>query len=352
MNQPPPASSSDAGVKKNKEPPVAVKSRSDSLFGSTTPPPDEGLLFGAPPTKPPPTATPTNNLTTSRDRVKSKKATTEGTKVNGAPPKPKEKLGGLFDDDESDDDLFASSKKTPSKPQVEDLFSAAPVATKPSNKRPKPVAKPAKQVKQEPSDLFGSPPTSDPLGGDLFTQSKAEKATHRKLKAEQSLPIPNEAAPGQTDDLLTSSLSPQTLPKKSAPQQSKPSDTNLFDTSDSHKNDDPLFPNNPPPASTKVQSPSSEGGTVTVAPTKKKPAGAVSLFGGVDLLGDKHTHTHTSLQYPPHLFLLSPGASGLFGQSTREDALPPTSLPVTGTKKPQVSLLLQYSCSFKALEQG
>jgi hypothetical protein len=309
-----PGKGSDAVVTKA-TPPVTEKPRSDSLFGSPSPPRDEGLLFGAPPTKPAPATAPSNHVTGSlgEDTKDKRTRTTMSAKVKSAPAKPKEKLGGLFDDDESEDDLFAPSSATPTttpssgkakkKPQVDELFTSAPaITTKPSSSKP---AKPAvKQVKPEPSDLFGSPPTSDPLGGDLFTTTPA-----RTAKTEVSLPVPNEAAPGQGDDLFAAPLGTKpsvSLPKKPKKPQApptKPPDSDLFASSDSTHKGDPL--SSLPSTKTKAQSPPPEDrlpGTMAAVPAKKKPAGAVSLFGGVDLLGDRGLDS-----------------SGLFGRSVKEE---------------------------------
>ena len=276
---------------KQSQPPVAEKPRSDSLFGSPSPPPDEGLLFGAPPTKPAPETGPSNQLTGSGEALKEKKSVTTESAKGSSPKvtskKPKEKTGGLFDDDESDDDLFGSSAASAGKKgkqQAGDLFSGPP-PTKPASK---PAKLPQKQAMPEPSSLFGSPPTSDPLGGDLFAASVEKPAKPQNTQPSQ--PKPDKRAPDQQQER---SQPPETRPKKPVNQQTPPTkllDSDLFGTSESSQTD-PHF-SAASPAGEKTQPPAlgdqvPVATTTGAAPKRKKPAGAVSLFGGVDLLGGR-----------------------------------------------------------------
>ena len=165
--------------------------------------------------------------------------------------------------------------------------------TKPPKSTGKQSAAPKKQSQLTTSDLFGSPPTSDPLsGGNLFASTSVEAV----LKKEPTKTVYNGVPPGQSDDndLFASTeegggAPPPLVAKKPKTQQTstqrKTSDSDLFTTSlPSKKEDDPLLSSLPPPTQPKPR-PSHGDESIKTPPTKKRPAGAVSLFGGVDLLG-------------------------------------------------------------------
>ena len=334
--------SAPAKTAKQESPAVAKRpQRSDDLFTSSPEPgkrdDDSDDLFSSKPSsnKPSPQIS-----KATKEPASSSKATPPLSKKEASPKiatKKKSPTGGLFGgSDESDDDLFAAPKpkksaqpkpasKSTKAPVSDDLFSDEPfgVSTKsqskakpatkqappsddlftdplatsppPPDTKPKSTKKAAKPVVEDTDDdLF-----SDPLGGNLqptsSTKSKAVKPSGDDLfsddpLASKSLPPQVDATRSKSkpkakasddlfDDPLSTSPPPDTRPKP----KSKPASDDLFD--------DPLASSPPPKTKPKPSRTESDGlfsdepssPKVEEVPAKrKKPAGAVSLFGGVD----------------------------------------------------------------------
>ncbi|CAI8035661.1 hypothetical protein GBAR_LOCUS19976 [Geodia barretti] len=257
-----PAASKKTSV--GKQPPPATKKTSQKSTPSD--------LFGSPPTS---------------DPLSGGGLFSGGSTSQSEPPQ----QNGLAPDQKEDND--------------KDLFASVSSAGKGASPSPRVV--PKKSRKPSDSDVFTSsgshqrgdahptppptqpkPPSKKPSDTDLFGTSPVSP-THPKSSSRRS----SEADPPQKE------TPPTTQPKP------RSSEGDLFTTSVTKKEED-LGSGGP-------TSPSGGGGGGIGG--RKRPAGAVSLFGGVDILGDRGLE-----------------GSGLFGRSTREEDKLPT---ITEAKKPQ-----------------
>ena len=303
---------------KKQEPAVKKRPPSNDLFASSPEPDkpseDSDDLFSSKSKPPPAKTSPQVSKAKSTPPVK-KQASPQVVKKK---TKPAATSGGLFGgSDDSEDDLFSDPKpKKPSQPkttaksarQTDDLFSDDPFESSTSSvSKAKPKTVTTKQ-KETSDDLFSDPLASTP----------PVKAAAPATKPKQ--PTTSARPPANDDDLFSDPLSgsapPTSLPGKKAKQsddlfsgdpllagmapprtKAKPIKTSddLFD--------DPLAtsPSSSlaaPPPKTKAK-PSARTGShdlfsdepdvepepapkVEVVPAKKKPAGAVSMFGGID----------------------------------------------------------------------
>ena len=242
---------------------------SDPLFGgSSALSPTSDDLFGSPPTsKAPPTA---NKLSVKRE--------------------------------ESPDDLFGSpptSKAPPTANKLsvkreespDDLFGSPPTSKAPPTANKLPVKR-----ESSPDDLFAPPIKPTPAKDSLFESvkviTKPLTSNDDNLFGDAPLPIKEQQLPVSTKPVVTKS--PPAVKGKPPPSSSKSG--GLFDDS----SDDELFaikPSIKPPPTVSVcvsvcansislfLSLSTQQPVVSPAPGKRKPAGAVSLFGGVDPFG-------------------------------------------------------------------
>ena len=318
-----PSASPTCKIEKRKnEQPTKKPPPSDDLFASSPEPAgDEDELFSSrnqPPTKASPQV--------------SKAKTSPPLKKQPSPkaaPKKKTTTGGLFGgSDDSDDDLFSDPKPkkvTQPKPATkpagkgkEDLFSDDPFDS--SSSKSKFKAEASKQAKP-PDDLFTDPLATSPPPETKAKPVKLAKPVEDNLFSDPlaTSPPPTQARPKpatkvakpstDSDDLFSDPLSGAPPPTRAKP---KPQDDDLFSdeplpaaprTQTKPKAvtkppddlfDDPLATTPPASAPETKPKPATRAGShdlfsddveaepEPVAPPKKKLAGAVSMFGGID----------------------------------------------------------------------
>ena len=226
---------------------------------------------------------------------------------------------------DKEDDLFSSFSATKAKPSKP--------SSKPSSATPKPQASNHVPSDDDDDDLF-----SDPLSGGASTSSKTAPSQVTKTvskkpevsKSEKKEPDVLFGSPQKSEsdhDLFASISKPAVKTKASVPvtiaeQRPSPKVTKktpakkssgggLF--GESEEDDDDLFSDSTPakskPSEPKTPAPQKEASPVA----KKKPAGAVSLFGGADILGDKGLKSPDKKD-PPASSSIAKRQEDLFGE--------------------------------------